>query len=297
MNISLFCNNITVLDIAYYDKTKGLVGASYKVNVEFVGQPDSEGILIDFSKAKKAVKNIIDDICDHRFVLPQGLAKHQDSKFSLELHYGSQDQALYYEGPSQALCEIPFKYVSKAHIASYLEMELGKHFGNKFDEVKIELEEDDLKGKPLLSYTHGLKYHDGNCQRLFHGHHNSVDIWVNGESRPDLENWLIRDCFKSNVHFCTFENIVNKDDLEPELIESQFGQTKTNKPIEVKYQSSQGEFKALLPSGLLFIIPTESTVENLSAHFARMLQNKLEGENKILVKAYEGIAKGAISYL
>lgn len=295
MIVSLFCDKITVLDIAYYDKALGLVGDSYHVNVEFLGNTDEEGILIDFSHAKKKVKSLIDEICDHRFVLPKGMARVIDNTFKLEYSFGSDNKSLYYEGPKEALCEIPFQYVSKEHIASYLEQELNNFFGSKFDQIKIALESESLDQKPILSYTHGLKQHYGNCQRLFHGHKNSVDIWVNNEQRKDLESYLVRDCFKANIHFCLKENIHNLEEVETYLQDS-YG-TPDNCPfVEIRYTSSQGDFRALLPSEMVYVLEDESTVENLSAHFAKLIRNKIGGTDKIKIKAYEGIAKGAISY-
>lgn len=296
MSISLFCDHISVLDIAYFDKTKGLVGASFQVNVEFVGKPDDEGILIDFSLAKKAVKKIIDDICDHRFVLPKSMAQIQDDRFQLELSYGVKNQQLYYEGPTQALCEIPAQYVSSNHIASYLEQEMSNHFGSQFEQVKIQLEEVKLGNKPILNYTHGLKQHYGNCQRLFHGHHNSVDIWVNEEPRPDLESWLVRDHLKSNIHFCFSENIINKEQVMASLPDD-FGIPTKCPFVEIQYQGNQGMFRAVLPSEEIYVLPIESTVENLSSHFAKVIRSQTSPKDRIKVKAYEGINKGAISYL
>lgn len=297
MNVSLFCDKITVLDIAYYDKAKGLVGDSYYVNVEFLGNTDEEGILIDFSHAKKQVKSVIDEICDHRFVLPKGLAQITGDQFQLEYNFGSESRSLFYSGPLQALCEIPYQYVSKENIACFLEDELNKHFGLKFDQIKITLDDEVLPNKPILSYTHGLKQHYGNCQRLFHGHKNSVDIWVNGEVKPELESYLIRDCFKANIHFCLKENIVNIEEVEKSLPDQKYGIPSSCPFVEIKYSSSQGEFRSVLPSEMVYVLEQESTVENLSSHFAHILREKIGGNEKIKVKAYEGIAKGAISYI
>ena len=72
MKISLFYKNVTVLDYAFLDDHKGVVGDALKVHVEFIGKTDKECVVYDFSYAKKKVKEIIDRDCDHRLVVPQG---------------------------------------------------------------------------------------------------------------------------------------------------------------------------------------------------------------------------------
>ena len=297
MSVSLFCDHITVLDIAYFDKNKGLVGDSYHVNVEFLGSPNGEGILIDFSQAKKQVKGLIDEVCDHRFVLPAGLAQAKEDRFYLEYSFGSSPNSLFYEGPLQAICEIPFSYVSKEHIASFLESKLIEYFGSKFEQIKITLEDENLFDQPILNYTHGLKQHYGNCQRLFHGHKNSIDIWVNEEKRADLESWIVRDHLKANIHFCIAENVKNLEEVYPHLNGLNYGIPKDLSLIEIEYTSSQGHFRAQLPGDMVYILPIESTVENLSTHLAEIIKTKLNTKDKVKLKAYEGISKGAISYL
>jgi hypothetical protein len=41
----------------------------------------------------------------------------------------------------------------------------------------------------------------------------------------------------------------------------------------------------------------ESTVENLSMLFARLVKEKVGPSKRVMVRAYEGIAKGAITTL
>jgi hypothetical protein len=57
------------------------------------------------------------------------------------------------------------------------------------------------------------------------------------------------------------------------------------------YSAQQGDFAITLPSDKVFIMPVESTVENI----AKYLADTISKENKmnITVKAYEGLDKGA----
>lgn len=60
------------------------------------------------------------------------------------------------------------------------------------------------------------------------------------------------------------------------------------------YTAQQGEFSLKLPSECVYMINTDTTVEFIAQHIA----NKLKQQNptdSFTVKAYEGLAKGAIA--
>ena len=44
---------------------------------------------------------------------------------------------------------------------------------------------------------------------------------------------------------------------------------------------------------MCYLMQTESTVENLSIHFAQVVKSKLKQNDQVEAIAYEGIAKGA----
>lgn len=300
MKISLFYKNVTVLDYAYLDDHKGVVGDALKVHVEFIGKTDKEGVVYDFSYAKKKVKEIIDRDCDHRLVVPAGLIeKVSENKVQLNFSYGLNDMPMTYECPEEGICELPFHHVNKESIATHLETLVLKEMPETVSAVRLTLEDEVLpQGKPTFHYTHGLKEHYGNCQRLFHGHKNTVDVFVNGIERTDLEDYLATTLFKGNIHFCKWENVVNKEAIISQTGQSEpQGRFQSIPTVEIAYESKQGHFKGSLAGHEVFFMTEESTVENLSMLFAQLVKEKVGEADTVMVRAYEGVAKGAISTL
>lgn len=300
MKISLFYKNVTVLDYAYLDDHMGVVGDALKVHVEFIGKTDHEGVVYDFSYAKKKVKEIIDRDCDHRLVVPTGLIEKMDGdKVQLNYSYGLSDMPMTYECPEQGICELPFHHVNKGTIATYLESVILKEMPETVSAIRLTLEDEPMpQGKPTFHYTHGLKEHYGNCQRLFHGHKNTVDVFVNGKERRDLEEYLADQLFKGSIHFCKWENVVNKEEIQKLTGEKEpTGRFSTIPKVDIAYDANQGHFKGSLPGNEVFFMSEESTVENLSMLFARLIKDKVGENDSVMVRAYEGVAKGAISSL
>ena len=305
MKITLFYDHVTVLDYAYLDERQGLVGDSFIVNVEFTGEADEEGILYDFSHAKKKVKETIDRECDHRLVISQDVLKNATfSSEGISLKY---QRELHYSAPEQAYCLIPSSshHIPREELESFLEKAILKEIRGPLphiSSVKISLTREPLEEhRPLFHYTHGLKKHRGNCQRLFHGHRNTLEVHVNGRPHRDLEQWLVHDNIGLDpIHFCLFENVVDEDKEELRKATGQKtpeGRFFNLPPVHIEYQSGQGIFRATLPGRGVYFLQEESTVENLSSHFAKAIKSKVGPRDTVCVHAFEGIGKGAITTL
>src|SRR5690606_4481671 len=129
-------------------------------------------------------------------------------------------------------------------------------------------------------YSHGLKKHQGNCQRIAHGHRSRIDIWANGKKSPKLEQrWA--DEWK-DIYLATREDLVNRP------------HHKGVDYYQFAYEAEQGPFEITLPQRCCYLMETDTTVEFIAHHIAQ----KSRQENPdafIRVKAYEGINKGAIA--
>src|SRR5690606_37773354 len=128
--------------------------------------------------------------------------------------------------------------------------------------------------------SHGLKKHDGNCQRIAHGHRSRIDIWEDGEKSAQLETlWAER---WRDIYIGTREDLT----MQPVVDDENY--------YRFRYTSAQGEFELTLPQRCCYLLDTDTTVEFLATHIAQ--QTALENPGKsIRVKAFEGINKGAIA--
>ena len=292
MTTALFYRHATVLDYAYLDKHRGVVGNSYWVDVTFFGPLDGDGVLYDFGHAKKKVKEVIDRDCDHRLVVPASLVEEIKGRCQVSFSYPS--GPFYYDTPPQGLCAIPFSSVSRETLQVFLQDLLRPEMPETIEDLKIDLvEEKFAKGRPHFHYTHGLKAHYGNCQRLFHGHRNTVDVEIDGTSSLEHEHFLA-DAFQ-DVHFCHWDNVANKDDVLKVAKGSPQG--RYDVPISIAYEASQGPFYGTLPGRDVYLLQDETTIENLSKHFAQLVKSQIKEKSTVVVRGYEGIGKGALSTL
>jgi len=139
-------------------------------------------------------------------------------------------------------------------------------------------------------YTHGITGHNGLCQRLFHGHRSRIEIYIGEERRPDLEHFVVREIFGTNVHIATLDQIKSGN--------GEIGQRgKTDAPLTLSYAGSLGSFEATLPANRVFFVEGETSVESLAREVARLIKREEKPSEKVRAVCYEGIDKGAESVL
>ena len=293
--VTLFYKSISVLDAAVLDPFLGLVGQSWQVDVNLTGHTDKEGVIADFSKIKNKIKKIIDNQVDHRLLIDHTLLNVVENKAKVNFQYGSnKTYQLEYVAPTEAFCILPNGHSTSA-LQVYIASIIKKEMSDNIKDVEIILREE--LHENIFHYTHGLKEHYGNCQRLFHGHRNTLEIWRNGTRETNWEKNLTQEIFKGNIHFAFWDNIVNSlqlQELSGKKQEIICGILDSDVMIELKYQGSQGEFWAKIPAKQTYILPCETTIENLSTYFAQWIKNNWASPtDKVTVVGYEGISKGA----
>ncbi|MEO1170487.1 MAG: 6-carboxytetrahydropterin synthase [Myxococcota bacterium] len=275
---TLFVNRFTVLDFAR-GGTAGFAGESVYVDAEVDGVLDEKGFLVDFGPVKKILKGVVDDVLDHRFALP---ADHPVEPVGegLSVRVG---EALTYRAPAQAFARVPGG-VDDASLCSYLASEAMRVMPDNVAEVRFRLaHEPDLERRPSYRYTHGLKLHEGNCQRLIHGHRNIVEVFVDGERSVAGERAVVSQL--TDVHFAHIEDL----DRECEV-----GVRLTGGLARISFEASQGEFWAEMPAERVLPLNCEPTVENIATYCRDWVARKLRLDaERVAVRAYEGLHKGA----
>jgi len=154
------------------------------------------------------------------------------------------------------------------------------------DLVELQFRMEALNGSPEYCYTHGLKQHYGNCQRLLHGHRNRVDVLIDGQRSMEMEAKIAE--MWSDVHLAFPENILT------EGISVSQRQLEIN-TIALSYVSLQGKFDLEIQGSEVYVMPYETTVENIARHLRDKVQSWVGPDHKVQVFAYEGIRKGAHS--
>ena len=272
----LFVNQLTVMDFSYLHEERGLLGESWQVDVELEGGLDEQGMVLDFGEVKRQVKKAIDQQFDHKLLVPKecaGLSLEQTGdQMSLAFTLASGD-VIRHESPADAVALIAASEITKLSVAQAIMQALEPLLPANVHSIIIRLYPEHTDDA-WYQYSHGLKLHAGNCQRIAHGHRSRIKIFHNGQRDTDQENiWAarLRDVY-----------IGSREDLA----------SGSKGYLQFAYSTIQGAFNLQLPSARCYLIDAESTVENIAQHILDQLLDAYP-EDVFEVRAFEGIGKGA----
>lgn len=281
--MKLFVKNLTHVDFSLFDIERGLLGESWQTDVLLEGNLNDESMVCDFSIVKKLIKKWLDDNIDHCLAIP-----HLNPAISMDTaeeakHIFEFDKAgakhFYCAAPKQAFCLLPMQHITADAVARWCEDQIMAILPADLAKVRISFTPENIQGAQY-QYSHGLKKHDGNCQRIAHGHRSTIDIYKDGAKSVELESdWAQR---WHDIYIGTEEDLIG--------IISEKGQ----RFHHFAYESQQGHFELIINSKQTYMIHSDTTVESLSSHIAKTLANE-NPRHDIEVHAYEGIGKGAIS--
>ena len=276
----LFVDNLTVIDFAFLDPDRGLVGESWIVDIELAGELNEAGMVFDFGHVKRTIKDEIDALVDHRLLVPRD---HPGLSWTMPGRNGhldwvtSQGWRIRHAGPDESAIAVPGSHLERERIETLLVTLLREKLPTNVHDVVVRLRPEVIEGA-LYHYTHGLKKHDGNCQRIAHGHRSRVEIYRDGARAPDLETYWARRW--EDIYLATREDQV-ENFVEDGVEYSHY-----------RYTANQGEFELTLPAHRVETMPQDTTVEWIACYL-RDETRKLEPDSKIVVKAFEGVNKGA----
>ncbi|MCB8890384.1 6-pyruvoyl trahydropterin synthase family protein [Vreelandella malpeensis] len=271
--MALFVKQLSHIDVSLWCQERGLVGMSWQVDATLEGELGEDGMLFDFGLVKPFIKKTLDAGVDHTLLVPtrapgvhveacpEGLCVRTTTPYAMEVR-----------GPEAAFTLIDADTVEPEVLAATLGEELTRRCPENVGRVRLALSEEVIDGA-AYGYSHGLKRHQGNCQRIAHGHRSRLEIYQGGARVPALEarwaRWL------DQRYLLERADITAEDDER----------------LTCRYVAGEGAFAITLPRERCAVLPWPTTVENI----ARWLAEEVAGETATptRVYAYEGFNKGA----
>lgn len=286
--MKLFVNDLTVMDFSYLCPDRGVVGESWIVDVILDGGLNEESMVQDFGIVKKQLKGLIDLYVDHKLVVPvehQNTTVHSkdtDDRVQVDFSFAPKHIPIQLKCPPEAYAFVYSEHIDKQSVKNYLKDVIATHLPDNVQDITIILREESISG-PYYHYTHGLKKHDGNCQRIAHGHRSKILINENGSDSLKLaEYWSKR---FADIYIGSREDLVNADALS-------FLVNDVESCYCFRYEASQGEYEMAIAKQVCEIIDYDSTVECLAQYIFE--ESKQISDQSLEVMAFEGVGKGAI---
>jgi 6-pyruvoyl-tetrahydropterin synthase len=290
--MQLFVNDLTVIDFSYLCKERGIVGESWIVDVLLDGALNEQSMVLDFAIVKKQIKAIIDEAVDHKLLLPMQAdeVKLTESPHHVNhktLDYCSNRASYYLQSPQCAFAPIDCLVITVESVTKHLNSIIMAELPANVKGLSLVLRPENIPSD-YYHYTHGLKLHDGNCQRIAHGHRSKIQIFVDELKDIQLEHdWCQR---WKDIYIASECDRVTKDNIE---LSAQAMNNLTPDHQYFSYTAPQGRFDIAVDSKVLDVVDCDSTVELLADFIARQLKKELPTK-VVKVIAYEGVAKGAI---
>ncbi len=278
---ALFVNQLTTLDFSYLDPARGVVGESWLVDVTLEGDLDEQGMVFDFGHVKKKIKASLDILADHRLLVPANhphvIISSEQNQLNITMVAGSGDQ-IQCSSPAQAILLVNETTITPEILTPILEDELLKDVPANVTSIKLNIYPEAIPGA-FYHYSHGLKKHLGDCQRIAHGHRSPIHIYLDENRDSDLEDeWA--ETWK-DIYIATREDLLTEFDLNG-IVHLKFG-----------YTSDQGYFELTIAKSRCYLLDTDTTVELLAEHIASEHKSRFPA-SRVKVVAFEGFNKGSI---
>ncbi|WP_404340143.1 6-carboxytetrahydropterin synthase [Pseudoalteromonas mariniglutinosa] len=282
----LFVNSLTVIDFSYLCNKRGAVGESWIVDLTLHGQLNAESMVLDFGLVKKQIKGIIDDCIDHKLAVPNNingeLIQYNEHNI-LDCSFGN-GYHLAMSAPNQAFCLIDADVIDEHTVTDFLIATIMPQLPDNIEKIEITLKPEHSQSF-YYHYSHGLKKHDGNCQRIIHGHRSQIGISLDGMTIPRLQKeWADK---WQDIYLATAEDKIHSSELK---------HIKANDDdVCFAYTAQQGYFEMAISKERCDILPCDTTVECIADYLSTAVK-EIYPYKDVKVTAYEGVGKGSISY-
>ncbi|KZN62999.1 6-carboxytetrahydropterin synthase [Pseudoalteromonas luteoviolacea] len=281
----LFVDALTVIDFSYLCAKRGAVGESWIVDMTLHGQLNEESMVLDFAKVKKQIKSIIDSTIDHKLAIPSKLAcqfEQNDGRVAFDYSFNGHHLAM--SAPDEAVCIVEGEKIDVQSVVAFLKGQILPKMPDNVKDIEITLRPEETSSF-YYHYSHGLKKHDGNCQRIIHGHRSLIAIFLDGVSMPRLQKeWSQR---WEDIYLGSEEDLIEHAQLKYV--------TANDDDYAFAYESTQGYFEMSISQQRCEILPCDTTVECIADYLATEIK-KSYSDKQVKVRAYEGVGKGAIAY-
>ncbi len=293
--MQLFVDDLTVIDFSYLCKQRGIVGESWIVDVLLDGSLNDQSMVLDFAVVKKQIKAIIDEAVDHKLLLPmqeQALIL-KDSPHNLghqTIDFMSDVASYYLQSPACAFAAIDCLTINIDDVTRHLTKIILAQLPANVQGLTLVLRAEAIV-TDYYHYTHGLKLHDGNCQRIAHGHRSKIQILVDDKRDSALEaQWCQR---WQDIYIASEADRISVNDIE--LSDTAMNNLTPDHQY-FSYHAPQGRFDIAVERQVLEVVDCDSTVELLADFILRKLKaaHSELAQHNVKVIAYEGVAKGAI---
>ncbi len=297
--MQLFVDDLTVIDFSYLCKQRGIVGESWIVDVLLDGSLNEQSMVLDFAIVKKQIKAIIDEAVDHKLLLPMQesaltLAESPHNKDHQTIDFLSERASYHLQSPQCAFAKIDCLTITIDEVNKHLNKIIMAELPTNVQGLTLTLRAEVIPSD-YYHYTHGLKLHDGNCQRIAHGHRSKIQILLDDKRNTELEkSWCIR---WQDIYIASEADRINAKDIQ---LSSRASQYLTPDHQYFSYTAPQGRFDIAVENNVLDVVDCDSTVELLADFILRQIKSpqgqwkNAVANKKVTVVAYEGVAKGAI---
>ncbi|ANP78915.1 hypothetical protein A134_21480 [Vibrio crassostreae 9CS106] len=291
--MNLFVRDLTVIDSSYICEHRGVVGDSWILDVTMSGELNEMSMVLDFSKVKKQIKQLVDEHVDHRLLLPMQSAAIvlQASKAGYsKVDVLRGDMSLHLHCPDEAYCLIDAEAITIESVTAHVYDILRDNLPSNVTGLEITLRHENINGA-FYHYTHGLKKHDGNCQRIAHGHRSPVEIVVDGQRDGQREQAFAQRW--EDIYLGSKEDQVSVSSLN---LSENANSVNDESHYGFRYTAPQGEFELAIAKSETEILPTDTTVELLAGYIADQVGPSLAENQSLQIVAYEGVGKGAMAF-